>query len=84
MLSGSQEGAGDSGESLMQRRPKWTLGCMHITRAHGAHPKHAAHVCDAGRVETQRLVKRRRFLPSRKVGIRSGARRGKAGREERT
>ena len=30
-----------------------------------AHPKHAVHVRDAGRVETQRLVERRRRLPSR-------------------
>ena len=33
------------------------------------HPKHAPHVCDAGRVETQRLVERRRVLPSPKGGI---------------
>ena len=33
----------------------------------GAHPKHVAHACDAGRVEAQRLVERRRLLPSRKA-----------------
>eukprot|EP00964_Phaeocystis_antarctica_P065519 scaffold39547_cov57-Phaeocystis_antarctica.AAC.3 len=33
---------------------------------HVAHPKHAAHSCDIGRVETQRLVERRRTLPSRR------------------
>ena len=40
----------------------------------GAHREHVAHVCDAGRVETQQLVERRRVLPSRKEGIRRGAR----------
>eukprot|EP00964_Phaeocystis_antarctica_P096342 scaffold62657_cov64-Phaeocystis_antarctica.AAC.2 len=28
----------------------------------GAHPEHGVHVCDAGRVEAQRLVERRRVL----------------------
>eukprot|EP00964_Phaeocystis_antarctica_P033236 scaffold18868_cov59-Phaeocystis_antarctica.AAC.1 len=39
----------------------------------GAHGDHEAHVRDAGRVEAQRLVERRRVLPSRKDGVRSGA-----------
>ena len=30
------------------------------------HLKHPVHACDAGRVETQRLVERRRRLPSPK------------------
>ena len=30
----------------------------------GAHVKHVLHRCDAGRVETQRLVEHRRALPS--------------------
>ena len=30
----------------------------------GAHVEHMAHVCDAGRVEAQRVVERRRVLPS--------------------
>eukprot|EP00964_Phaeocystis_antarctica_P163523 scaffold139844_cov57-Phaeocystis_antarctica.AAC.1 len=34
----------------------------------GTHVKHAAHVCDAGRVEAQRLVELRRALPSRRDG----------------
>eukprot|EP00964_Phaeocystis_antarctica_P013181 scaffold7220_cov45-Phaeocystis_antarctica.AAC.2 len=42
----------------------------------GAHVEHVAHVRDAGRVEAQRLVERRRFLPSRKAGVRCGARCG--------
>ena len=35
----------------------------------GAHVEHGLHGGDAGRVEAQRLVERRRFLPSRKEGI---------------
>ena len=42
-------------------------------RAH-AHRKHAKHGCDAGSVEAQRLVEHRRVLPSRKEGVRCGAR----------
>ena len=39
-----------------------------------AHLKHAVHVCDARRVDTQRLVERRRALRCRKEGILSGVR----------
>ena len=39
-----------------------------------AHINHVGHVCDAGRVETQRLVERRRTLPSRKGVASVGAR----------
>ena len=47
----------------------------------GAHVKHVVHVRDAGRVEAQRLVERRRGLPSRKgKHNKSGDRR--AGRRE--
>eukprot|EP00964_Phaeocystis_antarctica_P048466 scaffold28065_cov57-Phaeocystis_antarctica.AAC.3 len=42
----------------------------------GAHVEHVAHVRDAGRVEAQRLVERPRKLPSRKEGVRCGARCG--------
>eukprot|EP00964_Phaeocystis_antarctica_P103323 scaffold68612_cov48-Phaeocystis_antarctica.AAC.1 len=45
----------------------------------GAHVEHAAHLRDAGRVEAQRLVERHRALPSRKEGIRRGARCGPEG-----
>ena len=34
----------------------------------GAHLEHEAHVRDAGRVEAEQLVERRRVLPSRKEG----------------
>ena len=40
----------------------------------GAHGEHVAHARDAGCVEAQRLVEHRRGLPSRKEGIRYGAR----------
>ena len=39
-----------------------------------AYRKHVSHVRDARRVEAQRLVERIRPLPSRKEGVRSGAR----------
>eukprot|EP00964_Phaeocystis_antarctica_P006373 scaffold3455_cov62-Phaeocystis_antarctica.AAC.6 len=29
----------------------------------GAYPEHVAYICDAGRVEAQRLIERRRALP---------------------
>ena len=53
----------------------WRLG-------EGTHPKHAAHVHDAGRVEAQRFVELLRVLPSRKGGhtkqgeVRAGRRQG--------
>jgi hypothetical protein len=45
----------------------------------GAHAEHAAHVSDAGGVETQRLVEGRRFLPSRREGMRCGRERCEPG-----
>ena len=51
-------------------------GCWQDTR--GAHPKHERHVCDAGGVEAQRLVERRRALPSRKGSIGRGVTCGSA------
>eukprot|EP00964_Phaeocystis_antarctica_P097127 scaffold63304_cov52-Phaeocystis_antarctica.AAC.2 len=42
----------------------------------GAHVEHKAHVRDARRVEAQRLVECQRALPSRKEGVRYGARCG--------
>ena len=41
--------------------------------------RNAAHVRDAGRVEAQRLVERQRALPSRKEGVRCGAKCGPGG-----
>ena len=40
----------------------------------GAHAEHEVHAHGAGRVEAQRLVESRRFLPSRKQGVRCRAR----------
>ena len=40
----------------------------------GAHREHALHGRDLGRVEAERLVERRRDLPSRKAGMRCGKR----------
>eukprot|EP00964_Phaeocystis_antarctica_P118876 scaffold82604_cov55-Phaeocystis_antarctica.AAC.2 len=45
----------------------------------GAHVEHFAHIRDAGRVEADRLVERRRALPSRMKGVRCGARCGPRG-----
>eukprot|EP00964_Phaeocystis_antarctica_P083861 scaffold52794_cov50-Phaeocystis_antarctica.AAC.2 len=46
----------------------------------GAHVEHGVHVRDAGRVEAERLVERRRGLPSRKEGVQCGARCGPGAR----
>ena len=35
----------------------------------GAHVEHVVHVRDLGRVKAERLVERRRALPSRKAGV---------------
>ena len=43
------------------------------------HVKHVLHVCDAGRVETQRLVECWRVLPSPKEGIDEGGIDGEGG-----
>ena len=42
----------------------------------GAHLKHVLHVCDAGRVEGQRLVERLCGLPSAKGGMLRGRQAG--------
>jgi hypothetical protein len=47
------------------------------TRA--AHIEHVAHGRDAGGVEAQRLVEGRRFLPSRREGMRCGGERCEPG-----
>ena len=45
----------------------------------GAHGEHAIHVRDLGRVEAERLVERRRALPSRKESMRCGKKYGPGG-----
>jgi len=61
---------GGGGASSVLGGPNYG-GCWQGTR--GAHRKHLLHGCDAGRVEAQRLVERRRFLPGRKASIGRGA-----------
>eukprot|EP00964_Phaeocystis_antarctica_P008055 scaffold4327_cov47-Phaeocystis_antarctica.AAC.1 len=60
------------------QKPNWTLGARHVRRAHR---KYAAHVRDAGRVETQWLVESTRALPSHtrgRIGAACGAKGGRA------
>ena len=49
----------------------------------GAHHQHVAHVCDAGRVQAQRLVERIRVLPSPRGGMESRKCRLRGGRGAR-
>ena len=56
-----------------RERPSSRLGGQ---GTRGAHVEHVARGCDLGRVEAQRLVERRRVLPSRREGIIRDARRG--------
>ena len=55
-----REVAGDGGARSVQERARLQIG----GRARGgAHMEHLLHGCDAGGVEAQRLVERRRVLP---------------------
>ena len=58
---GPRAWGGGGGARSVHRRPGRTMEQLHAPRAH---PKHAAHGRGAGRVEVQRLVERRRGLPS--------------------
>eukprot|EP00964_Phaeocystis_antarctica_P151290 scaffold118860_cov63-Phaeocystis_antarctica.AAC.3 len=63
---GSSRAWGSGGESGAHAEdPTGGLGARHARRAH---VEHVVHVRDAERVEVQRLVERRRALPSRKGG----------------
>ena len=57
---GRREAAGDRGASSVQGRARLQIGGG---PRGGAHVEHLAHVGDAGGVEAQRLVERRRALP---------------------
>ena len=58
--AGRREAVGDRGARSMRGRARLQTG----GRARGgAHPEHVLHVRDAGGVEAQRLVERRRVLP---------------------
>ena len=70
MRAGSREGVGKP-QRCKQRAGRARLWRLRVRRR--AHLKHAFHVPDAGRVEAQRLVERRRLLQSRKGGIGGGA-----------
>eukprot|EP00964_Phaeocystis_antarctica_P132151 scaffold96187_cov56-Phaeocystis_antarctica.AAC.3 len=61
VLAGRREAASDNGASRAQGKDR----LVHIrSRARGgAHYEPCFHGCDAGGVEAQRLVERRRFLP---------------------
>eukprot|EP00964_Phaeocystis_antarctica_P045220 scaffold26019_cov69-Phaeocystis_antarctica.AAC.3 len=73
---GRRQAAGDRGARSVQGRARLQIG----GRARGgAHEEHDAHVRDAGGVEAQRLVERRRALPRVESGA-YGAARG-AGQE---
>eukprot|EP00964_Phaeocystis_antarctica_P153608 scaffold121952_cov65-Phaeocystis_antarctica.AAC.1 len=58
--TGRPEVAGDRGARSVQERARLQIGSR--VRG-GAHVEHAVHVRDAGGVEAQRLVERRRELP---------------------
>eukprot|EP00964_Phaeocystis_antarctica_P027387 scaffold15452_cov29-Phaeocystis_antarctica.AAC.1 len=75
MRAGRPKGCGAAAAHAACRRgPKWgSVG----RGTRGAHIKHPAHGCDFGRVEAQRLVERRRLLPSRKERIRGGRHAGR-------
>ena len=63
-----KQGAGERARLQIRGRPRG-----------GTRPEHVGHGCDAGGVEAQRLVERIRVLPSRRGGIRCGARGGPGG-----
>jgi hypothetical protein len=66
MQAGGRGGGGGGVECARKR-----VGSIQVEGWAGAapHVKHPAHARDFGRVETQRLVERRRILPSPKGGI---------------
>ena len=75
--AGRREAAGDRGPRSVQGRARLQIW----GRARGgAHPEHAVHARDAGGVEAQWLVERRRVLPRverRAYGVRGELRRGR-------
>ena len=76
MQAGRRKGRGAAAaHAACRRRPEW--GSVGAGKR-GARRKHVLHICDFGQVETQRLVERRRPLPSRKERNRG---RRHAGRE---
>eukprot|EP00964_Phaeocystis_antarctica_P058916 scaffold34965_cov68-Phaeocystis_antarctica.AAC.4 len=72
---GCGRAGGGSGASCALGGPNYR-GCWQGTR--GAHREHGRHAFDAGGIEAQRLVERRRALPSRKGSIGRGVTCGSA------
>ena len=71
---GAGREAGGCGPAAAHARGKARLKAVGGQGTRGAHLEHVAHVRDLGGVKAQRLVERRRVLPSRREGhIRSGA-----------
>ena len=78
MWPGWREAAGDRGARSVQRRARLQIG----GRARGgAHVEHGVHGRDAGGVEAQRLVERRRILPRVETRAYGAVRFGPGGRE---
>ena len=73
---GRREGVGRRRRERHARQARLKAGGQGTGRAH---VKHLVHGRDAGGVEAQRLVERIRVLPSRRGGIRCGARGGPGG-----
>ena len=79
--TGRSEAAGDRGARSLQGRARVQIG----SRARGgAHEEHFAHGYDAGGVEAQRLVERRRSLPIERKVYDAGLVAGGGGRPRRT
>ena len=66
------ERAWGNGSASGVRGMAWLKGGWGGQGTRGAHVEHPQHGRDLGRVEAERLVERRRALPSRKAGMRCG------------
>ena len=62
-------GVGPAAQEVLTGRTQLGCGGCCGRGRRGAHLKHVRHGCDAGRVEAQRLVERRRVLPRRKESV---------------
>ena len=77
---GAGRGAGGGGRPRCEQRAREGSTAQIGSRARGgAHPEHEAHIYDAGGVEAQRLVERRRLLPraERRATVRGEVRPGR-------
>ena len=62
------------GEAWVRKHEVLCKTAAPLAACREAHPKHVVHGCDAGCVETQRLVERTRPLPNQEEGMRGGVR----------